>query len=203
MEKTASLQKIRKFKGSTRMGHRLTKIYTRTGDHGTTGLADGSRIDKDDKRVETMGDVDELNCVIGLILTEELPAELNHDLIQIQHILFNLGGEIAMPGFDLVRANDVDMLESRLDHYNESLTPLKEFILPGGNRAAAYAHLARGVCRRAERRIVTLNKSLNTPHQLAQNFLNRLSDFLFVICRYINYRSGVSDVLWKNEFSKA
>ena len=183
------------------MGHRLTKIYTRTGDKGTTGLADGSRIDKDDDRIETMGDVDELNCVIGLLLIEDLPAQLNHDLIQIQHILFNLGGEVAMPGFDLVKTSDVDMLETRLDHYNESLTPLKEFILPGGTKAAAYAHLARSVCRRAERKMVSLNKSQQSPHQLAQNFLNRLSDFLFVICRYINHASGVSDVLWNNEFS--
>lgn len=185
------------------MGHRLTKIYTRTGDKGTTGLADGSRIDKDDNRVATMGDVDELNCVIGLLLTQELPGELEHDLIQIQHILFNLGGEIAMPGFDLVKAADIDKLETRLDYYNESLTPLKEFILPGGTKAAAYAHLARSVCRRAERKIVSLNKSIESPHQLAQNYLNRLSDFLFVICRYVNHNSGVSDVLWNNEYSKA
>ena len=184
------------------MGHRLTKIYTRTGDKGTTGLADGSRIDKDDHRVATMGDVDELNCVIGLLLTEKLPEELTHDLIQIQHILFNLGGEIAMPGFDLVKAKDIDGLETRLDYYNESLTALKEFILPGGTKAAAYAHLARSVCRRAERRIVTLNKAIDAPHQLAQNYLNRLSDFLFVICRYVNHTSGVSDVLWNNEYSK-
>ena len=183
------------------MGHRLTKIYTRTGDKGTTGLADGSRIDKDDDRVETMGDVDELNCVIGLLLIEDLPEYLVHDLVQVQHILFNLGGEIAMPGFDLVKAEDIKLLETRLDHYNESLTPLKEFILPGGSKAAAYAHLARSICRRAERKIVTLNKSQESAHQLAQNFLNRLSDFLFVISRYVNHNSGVSDVLWNNEFS--
>ena len=185
------------------MGHRLTKIYTRTGDKGTTGLADGSRIDKDDNRVATMGDVDELNCVIGLLLVEELPDELRHDLVQIQHILFNLGGEVAMPGFDLVKSTDIDNLETRLDYYNESLTPLKEFILPGGTKAAAHAHLARSVCRRAERKMVSLNKSIESPHQIAQNYLNRLSDFLFVICRYINHSSGVSDVLWNNEYSKS
>ena len=185
------------------MGHRLTKIYTRTGDKGTTGLADGSRIDKDDHRVETMGDVDELNCIIGLILIENLTEELAKDLTHIQHILFNLGGEIAMPGFDLVKSHDIDMLEQRLDYYNETLTPLKEFILPGGTKGAAYAHLARSVCRRAERRMVSLNKSADTPHQLAQNFLNRLSDFLFVICRYINHSSGINDVLWNNEYRKS
>ena len=185
------------------MGHRLTKIYTRTGDKGTTGLADGSRIDKDDLRVEAMGDVDELNCTIGLLLTESVPEELQKDLIQIQHILFNLGGELAMPDYQLVKEHDITMLENRLDYYNESLTPLKEFILPGGTKAASYAHLARSVCRRAERKMVSLNKSLGSPHQISQNFLNRLSDFLFVICRYINHASSVSDVLWNNEFSKS
>lgn len=184
------------------MGHRLTKIYTRTGDTGTTGLADGSRIDKDDDRIETMGDVDELNCVIGLLMIEDLPEPLSHDLVTIQHILFNLGGELAMPGFDLVKEDDVTMLETRLDHYNETLSPLKEFILPGGTKAAAYAHLARSICRRAERKMVSLNKSMETPHRLGQNFLNRLSDFLFVVCRYLNHASGVSDVLWKNEYSR-
>jgi len=184
------------------MGHRLTKIYTRTGDKGTTGLADGSRIDKDDHRIEAMGDVDELNCTIGLLLTETLPEELNSDLIHIQHILFNLGGELAMPDYQLVKSDDVDMLENRLDYYNESLSPLKEFILPGGTKAAAYAHLSRSVCRRAERKMVSLNKELESPHQLPQNFLNRLSDFLFVICRYVNHSANVSDVLWNNEFSK-
>ena len=184
------------------MGHRLTKIYTRTGDKGTTGLADGSRIDKDEYRIEAMGDVDELNCTIGLLLTEDLPEELQTDLIQIQHILFNLGGELAMPDYQLVKSTDIDNLEKRLDHYNESLSPLKEFILPGGTKAAGYAHLSRSVCRRAERTMVSLNKSLDKPHQLPQNFLNRLSDFLFVICRFVNHSSGVTDVLWNNEFSK-
>ncbi len=184
------------------MGHRLTKIYTRTGDKGTTGLADGSRIDKDDLRIEAMGDVDELNCTIGLLLSETLPEELQNDLIHIQHILFNLGGELAMPDHQLIKSDDIKMLENRLDHYNESLPPLKEFILPGGAKAAAYAHLSRSVCRRAERRMVSLNKDLDSPQQqLPQNFLNRLSDFLFVICRYINHSSSVSDVLWNNEFS--
>ncbi len=184
------------------MGHRLTKIYTRTGDKGTTGLADGNRIDKDDHRIESMGDVDELNCAIGLLLTEPVPDELRNDLVKIQHILFNLGGELAMPDYQLVKEDDIQLLENRLDYYNESLTPLKEFILPGGTKAASYAHLCRSVCRRAERQMVSLNKTLESPHQIAQNFLNRLSDFLFVICRYINHASGVSDVLWNNEFSK-
>lgn len=178
------------------MGHRLSKIYTRTGDQGATGLGDGSRVDKDHPRVEAFGDLDELNSVIGLVLTEELPAMVREALVHIQHDLFDLGGELSVPGRVAFSEKPVARIEALIDQMNAELPYLKEFILPGGQRAAACCHLARAVCRRAERRVVALarTESIN-PHAL--QYLNRLSDLLFVLARYINQQAGVPDVLWE------
>lgn len=183
------------------MGNRLSKIYTRTGDEGDTGLGDGSRIAKDSLRVHAMGTVDELNAIIGILLTESLPEGIARHLTRIQHDLFDLGGELCIPGHSMVKAERVDDLEHTLDALNEHLSPLKEFILPGGSRAAAYCHLARTVCRRAEREVVELSRTEEvTP--IARSYLNRLSDLLFVLCRYLNKVQGVSDVLWQNDSRK-
>ncbi len=180
------------------MGNRLSKIYTRTGDSGTTGLGDGSRINKDSLRVEAMGDVDELNSVIGVMMTEALPSKLVEPLTQIQHDLFNVGGEICIPGYVILQQSRISDLESVIDELNSNLSPLKEFILPGGTKAAAYCHLARTVCRRAERKLVELHRNEKVT-DISLQYLNRLSDLLFVMCRVINKEAGVSDVLWKNE----
>ena len=180
------------------MGNRLSRIYTRTGDDGTTGLGDGSRIAKDSLRVDAMGDVDELNSVIGLMITEGVPDILQADLTLIQHDLFNLGGEICIPGYVILQKERIDDLEEAIDSLNDALEPLKEFILPGGTKAASYCHLARTVCRRAERKLITLNRSEPVTATSLQ-YLNRLSDLLFVMCRIINKEAGVADVLWKNK----
>jgi cob(I)alamin adenosyltransferase len=180
------------------MGNRLSKIYTRTGDNGTTGLGDGSRTNKDSLRVEAMGDVDELNSVIGIMLTEALPKTLLSTLTQVQHDLFNLGGEICIPGYVILQKERIEELEAKIDKLNSDLDPLKEFILPGGTKAAAYCHLARTVCRRAERKLVELHRNEKVT-DISLQYLNRLSDLLFVMCRTINKEAGVSDVLWKNE----
>lgn len=180
------------------MGNRLSKIYTRTGDDGTTGLGDGSRINKDSLRVEAMGDVDELNSVIGILLTETVSDILVATLIQIQHDLFNVGGEICIPGYVILHKERIENLEESIDALNGSLAPLKEFILPGGTKAAAYCHLARTVCRRAERKLVELHRNEKVT-DISLQYLNRLSDLLFVMCRIINKEANVSDVLWKNE----
>lgn len=183
------------------MGNRLSKIYTRTGDNGTTGLGDGSRVNKDSLRVEAMGDADELNSVIGIMVTEGVPAALQTPLTQIQHDLFNLGGEICMPGYVILKQSRIEELERLIDMLNEDLAPLKEFILPGGTKAAAYCHLARTVCRRAERKLIQLHR-LEPVTAISLQYLNRLSDLLFVMCRTINQSAGVSDVLWNNEHAK-
>ncbi|MDH3638720.1 MAG: cob(I)yrinic acid a,c-diamide adenosyltransferase [Gammaproteobacteria bacterium] len=180
------------------MGHRLSKIYTRTGDDGTTGLTGGERVAKDHPRVEAMGAVDELNNALGVLLTESLSEGIRENLNKVQHKLFDLGGELSMPGHSLVAAADVEDLESALDRYNADLAPLKDFILPGGSRAAALCHAARGICRRAERRVVTLG----THEELspcARQYLNRLSDLLFVLARVLNRDSGHPDVLWQRD----
>lgn len=180
------------------MGNRLSRIYTRTGDDGTTGLGDGTRVNKDSLRVEAMGDVDELNAVIGVLLTEPLSETLQNTLTRVQHDLFDLGGEVCIPGHVMVKPERVDALENVLDELNDQLEPLKEFILPGGTRTAAYCHLARTVCRRAERQLIRLNREeAVTPTSL--QYLNRLSDLLFVMCRVINKDAGKPDVLWQNE----
>lgn len=180
------------------MGNRLSKIYTRTGDDGTTGLGDGSRINKDSLRVDAMGDVDELNSIIGIMMTETVPDILVATLTQIQHDLFNLGGEICIPGYVILQQSQIEDLEEAIDTLNDDLEPLKEFILPGGTKTAAYCHLARTVCRRAERKLIELHRSEKVT-DVSLQYLNRLSDLLFVMCRTINKEAGVTDVLWKNE----
>ena len=179
------------------MANRLSKIYTRTGDDGTTGLGDGTRVAKDSLRVDAMGDVDELNSVLGLMLAEAVPNILVDTLTQIQHDLFNLGGEICIPDYAILSQANIDNLEEAIDTLNDTIEPLKEFILPGGTKAAAYCHLARTVCRRAERKLITLARDEKVT-AVSLKYLNRLSDLLFVLCRIINKEAGVADVLWQN-----
>ena len=181
------------------MANRLTRIYTRTGDGGNTGLADGSRVAKDAPRIEAMGDIDELNSAIGVLLAERLPDDVRACLTNVQNDLFDLGGELSVPGHPILADAHVARLETALDGFNAVLPALKDFILPGGSRAAALAHVARTVCRRAERRVVTLAKTEAVP-ELACPYLNRLSDLLFVMSRVLNRagdHAGGSDVLWQ------
>ncbi|MEW5790921.1 MAG: cob(I)yrinic acid a,c-diamide adenosyltransferase [Pseudomonadota bacterium] len=187
------------------MGHRLSKIYTRTGDDGTTGISNGSRLPKDHPRVAVMGSVDELNATLGMVLAEAVPKDVREVLSSIQHELFDLGAELSCPVLPAdeeatkakfcIQTRAVTWLEETLDHYNEQMSPLQEFILPGGTRAAATCHLARTVCRRAERELVTLahTETVN-PNNIA--YLNRLSDLLFVLARVLN-DYGRDDVLWQ------
>ena len=184
------------------MGHRLSKITTRTGDAGETGLGDGSRLPKDSPRVRALGDVDELNCALGLVLAEELPQELRAALSEVQHDLFDLGGELSIPGHAILTSQQVENLERRLDAWNAGLAPLKEFILPGGTRAAAAAHLARTVCRRAERGLVALGREEKVSEH-ARRYLNRLSDLMFVAARLLNRHAGRDDVQWRHERKKS
>jgi len=178
------------------VGHRLSKIYTRTGDKGTTGLGDGSRVEKDHIRVEAFGCVDELNSAIGLVRAEPLPEGMDALFSTMQHRLFDLGGELSVPGYTVIEQSDIDALEQQLDRYNDALPMLKEFILPAGGRATAQCHLARTICRRAERRVYTLSKSEHiNPHAIA--YLNRLSDLLFVIARVLARFEHGAEVLWQ------
>jgi cob(I)alamin adenosyltransferase len=180
------------------MGKRLTQIATRTGDDGTTGLGDNTRVAKDHLRVRAMGDVDELNSHIGLLLCEDLPAQARGLLVEIQHQLFNLGGELSIPGFELLKPQAVVALDEALADHNAQLPKLQEFILPAGNRAAAQAHVCRTVARRAERAVVALGRQeplRETPRQ----YLNRLSDLMFVLARVFNRMHGGDDVYWKSE----
>ena len=180
------------------MGNRLSKIYTRTGDEGTTGLGDGSRVPKDSPRIEVMGDVDELNSLMGLLLVHPVRDSIRHVLNEAQHKLFDLGGELCMPGFTAISAEDVAFLEQALDQHNAELPPLKEFILPGGGPAAAACHMARAVCRRAERRLITLDRQEPlSPH--LRSYINRLSDLLFVFGRVLARDEGGSEVLWRHQ----
>ncbi len=183
------------------MGNRLSKIATRTGDDGTTGLGDGSRTDKDALRVQAMGDVDELNSQIGVLLCEDLPPALREQLLTVQHDLFDLGGELSIPGFVLMTDAQVERLDALLEEYNATLSPLKDFILPGGSRAAALAHVCRTVCRRAERSMVALNRAEKVHARLGQ-YVNRLSDLLFVLARVLNRHASGSDVLWEKGRSR-
>ena len=178
------------------MGHRLTQIATRTGDDGTTGLGDGSRTRKDSLRVAAMGDVDELNSTIGLLLTEPLPDDIREALIDIQHDLFDLGGELCIPGFENLADTQVARLDALLLRYNATLPRLQEFILPGGSRSAAIAHIARTVCRRAERAIVSLGGE-EAIRPACRQYVNRLSDLLFVLARVLNRHEGGTDVQWQ------
>lgn len=180
------------------MGNRLTKIYTRTGDAGTTGLADGSRVPKDAARIEAIGAVDELNSTLGAVLAQEIPPEIRSCLVDVQHDLFDLGGELSVPGHSAVSEAHVTRLESLLDRFNADLAPLRNFILPGGTQAAALAHIARSVCRRAERRLVALTRAEPVPAVMLQ-YVNRLSDLLFVLARALNRSAGAEDVLWRQE----
>jgi cob(I)alamin adenosyltransferase len=184
------------------MSNRLTQIATRTGDDGTTGLGDGTRTRKDALRVQAMGDVDELNATLGVLLAEPLPDEVRALLVAIQHELFNLGGELSIPGYELLKADAVARLDDALARYNAQLPRLKEFILPGGTRSAALAHVSRTVARRAERAVVALaaHEAVNAaPRQ----YLNRLSDLLFVLARVLNRANldgkGGDDVYWRSE----
>ena len=179
------------------MGYRLSKIYTRTGDDGTTGLGDGSRVPKDDARVAAFGTVDELNSHIGVLLASELPADIREMLTEIQHALFDVGGELCIPDRTVIESDDVGRLESLLDRLNDVLPPLKDFILPGGTAPAATCHVARAVCRRAERAIVSLVRDGKANPQ-TMRYLNRLSDLLFVTARTLNARANVPDVLWQS-----
>jgi len=180
------------------MGHRLSKITTRTGDSGETGLGDGARVAKDHPRVVALGDVDELNSALGLVLAEDVPKEVRGALAEAQHDLLDLGGELSIPGHALLKPARVLFLEECLASLNEDLPPLKEFILPGGSRAAAAAHLARTVCRRAERSVVALGRK-ETVGEPARQYLNRLSDLLFVMARVLNRAAGVGDVQWRHQ----
>jgi cob(I)alamin adenosyltransferase len=177
------------------MGNRLSKIYTRTGDDGTTGLGDGLRVDKDSLRVETFGTVDELNCLIGLILSTDMDNAIRICLTRTQHELFDLGGELCMPGYTLIPPEFIDQMERDLDHFNADLPALKDFILPGGSEAASRCHLARTVCRRAERLLVSLAK-IEDINEASLRYLNRLSDLLFVIARVLARANGGSEVIW-------
>jgi len=180
------------------MGNRLSKIATRTGDGGTTGLGDGSRTDKDSVRIHSIGEVDELNSHIGLLLCEDMPADLREELVTIQHDLFDLGGELCIPGYQMITEAHVERLDALLAKYNATLPALTEFILPAGSRAASQAHVCRTVCRRAERAIVTLGKT-ETIHEHPRQYVNRLSDLMFVLSRVLNRFGGGSDVLWQHE----
>jgi cob(I)alamin adenosyltransferase len=184
------------------MGNRLSKIVTRTGDDGTTGLGDGSRVAKDSPRIDAIGAVDELNSSLGVLLAESVPEDVAALLTDIQHDLFDLGGELSVPGYSAVSEAHVARLEDAVSRYNADLAPLKEFILPGGIRAAALAHISRTVCRRAERAVVTLasHEAVNEP---ARRYLNRLSDLMFVLARVLNRRMNRGDVLWQKRRTPA
>ena len=180
------------------MGNRLSKIYTRTGDDGSTGLGDGARVSKDSARVTAYGTVDEANSAIGIVLACEIPEPIREVLVAVQHQLFDLGGELCIPGHAAIFDADIQALEDTLDRFNADLPPLKDFILPGGGMAAAQAHLARTICRRAEREVVTLSHH-DAVRPEAIRYLNRLSDLLFVLCRVLARASGHGEVLWRHD----
>ena len=179
-----------------RKGNRLSKIVTRTGDAGTTGLGDGSRTTKDSLRIDSIGEVDELNSSLGLLLCEEIPDQVRAALLDIQHDLFDLGGELCMPGMNFIKDAQVARLEELADIFNADLPMLKEFILPGGTRAASFAHLSRTICRRTERSMVRLNNA-EPLSDAARRYVNRLSDLLFILGRVLNRAGGRGDVLWQ------
>lgn len=179
------------------MGHRLTRIYTRTGDRGSTGLSDGSRIDKDHPRIEAIGDIDELNSVLGLLLSHDLPKDIRHSLGDVQQTLFDIGGELSMPTARALSEEPVARLEQQLEMYNATLTPLREFILPGSTEASARCHLARAVCRRAERHVVALSHG-EPVNENVLSYLNRLSDLLFVISRVLTRLGNGREIYWRS-----
>ena len=179
------------------MGNRLTKIYTRTGDEGTTGLGDGSRVMKNSLRVTAYGTTDELNSVVGMVLALPVPEAVSRVLTEVQHHLFDLGGELCIPGHEALKEAHVSWLERQLDSFNDELPALKDFILPGGGQAAATCHLARTVCRRAERCVISLGEHEQLPSQSIV-YLNRLSDLFFVIARVLARHEGGGEVLWQS-----
>ena len=178
------------------MARRLTRIYTRTGDDGSTGLSDGSRVPKDDVRLEAIGAVDELNSALGLLLAESIPPTLRATLAPVQHDLLDLGGELSLPGHTLIDPGHIERLERELDRLNAGLPSLQDFVLPGGTRGAAAAHLARTICRRAERRLVTLGRR-DVVAPILLKYLNRLSDLLFVAARSLNREAGSGEAIWE------
>ena len=190
------------------MGHRLSKIYTRTGDSGTTGLGDGSRVAKDDLRITALGDVDELNATIGVLRSQisispiEDKATWDKSLSLIQHWLFDLGGEVCIPGFNLVQPVSIDFLENDIDRMNEALPMLKDFILPAGSLSCSYAHQARAVCRRAERSVMSVHSREQNIQATSLQLLNRLSDWLFVASRTLQRAEGGSEVLWQKNINE-
>ncbi|WP_163122697.1 cob(I)yrinic acid a,c-diamide adenosyltransferase [Acinetobacter portensis] len=190
------------------MGHRLSKIYTRTGDSGTTGLGDGSRVSKDDLRIEALGDVDELNSSIGVLRSQiaisaiEDKTTWDKSLSLIQHWLFDLGGEVCIPNFNLVQPSAIEYLENEIDRLNEDLPMLKDFILPAGSLACSYAHQARSVCRRAERRLMSVHARDQNIQAPSLQLLNRLSDWLFVASRALQRAEGGSEVLWQKNINE-
>lgn len=183
------------------MGNRLTKIYTKTGDDGTTGLGDGSRIAKDSYRVAAYGTIDETNSAIGIILACEIPDTVRNILISVQHHMFDLGGELCIPGHSAIFEADITHIEQQLDLLNADLPALKDFILPGGGMAASHCHLARTICRRAEREVVSLSK-IEAIRPEAIQYLNRLSDLLFVMARVLARFAGHGEVLWQHDRRK-
>jgi len=193
---TGTISKNRK-KGR-HMGKRLTQIATRTGDAGTTGLGNNQRVSKNSLRVHAMGEVDELNSNIGVLLCEEMPQDVRDVLVEIQHQLFNLGGELSIPGFELLKEEAVQALDAALETYNAKLPKLEEFILPAGTRGAALAHVCRTVARRAERAVVALGNE-EAIGDAPRQYLNRLSDLMFVLARVLNRMDGGDDVYWKSE----
>jgi len=184
------------------MGNRLTQIATRTGDDGSTGLGDNQRVSKNNLRVHAMGDVDELNSQIGVLLCEPMPQNVRDLLVEVQHQLFNLGGELSIPGFELIKPDAIIVLDQALESFNQELPKLKEFILPAGTRAASLAHVCRTVARRAERAVVALGDT-DTINPAPRQYLNRLSDLLFVLARVLNRQNGGDDVYWKSERLKS
>ena len=180
------------------MTNRLTKIYTRTGDQGKTGLADGSRVDKFNSRIESLGNIDELNSIIGILLTEKLPNDKKEILNRIQHDLFDIGGELSIPNHMKINDKKISFLENTLDSMNKELPPLKEFILPGGSKVSSYCHLARTVCRRVERNLFKLAQT-DKVNEASLKYINRLSDMLFVLARFLNKTNKFNDVLWKKD----
>ena len=180
------------------MANRLSKIYTRTGDKGKTGLADGSRVDKFNSRIESLGNIDELNSIIGIVLTEKIPNDMKAILERVQHDLFDIGGELSIPNHMVIDEKKIDFLENSLDKMNNELQPLKEFILPGGSRISSYCHLARTVCRRVERNLFKLAQS-EKVNEASLKYVNRLSDMLFVLARFLNKINQHNDILWKKE----
>ena len=183
------------------MGHRLSKIYTRTGDDGTTGLGNGARVRKDDPQITAFGSVDELNSYIGVVLAQTLREDVRQTLVEIQHDLFDLGGELCLPDHHPIDQSYIDRLEKHIDRFNTELPPLKEFILPAGGPAAAHCHVARTVCRRAERGVITL-QTQHPDYRMVITYLNRLSDLLFVLARICARHDNGQEVLWQPGLNK-